>query len=71
MNAKDRQVYWRNQRTALTALNKARNALAEMDAITHGQEPKLFHENVRDLRELLGVTYSMALGTRLERWEKT
>ena len=63
MTAKDRQTYRRNQAAALRHLSKTRHALAEMDAVTHGQNPKLLHESVRDLRELLGVAYSMALST--------
>ena len=37
MNTKDRRDYQRNHRVALIALNKARNALAEMDALSHQQ----------------------------------
>lgn len=72
MNTKDRRNYRRHQNAALKAINKARNALAEMDALTHNQPdqlPKLLHANVRDLRDLLGTTYSMALGIRVELWD--
>jgi len=66
MNTKDRRDYQRNQRAARAALGKARNALAEMDAISF--RSGMLHNHVRDLRELLGVAYSMALDTRLDLW---
>jgi len=69
MNTKDRRAYQRNQSAALRYISKARNAVAELDAITHGQKPAMLHSNVRDLRELLSVTFGMTLSTRLELWD--
>ena len=68
MNAKDRKDYQRNQVALLKHLGRARDAIAEMDALTHGTKPTMLNSNVRDLRELLGTSYSMALSTRLELW---
>lgn len=68
MNTKDRRNYRRNQNATLRALTKARHAVAEMDAISFGFG--MLHNNIRDLRELLGVAYSMALSTRMEHWNE-
>lgn len=68
MNTKDRKDYRRNQRALLKHLSRARNAIAELDALTHGTKPTMHHTNVRNLRELLGLGYGMALDTRLELW---
>ena len=67
-NAKDRREYRRNQTALLRHLGRARDAIAELDALTHGTKPTMLNNNVRDLRELLGTSYSMALSTRLELW---
>lgn len=69
MNAKDRKDFRRNQAALLKHINRARDAVANMDAITHQQEPRMHNSNIRDLRELLGTSYSMALSTRLELWK--
>jgi hypothetical protein len=68
MNAKDRKDYRRNHAVLLKHINRARDAAAELDAISHGQVPTLHNGFVRDLRSLLGNTYSLALGVRLELW---
>lgn len=69
MNTKDRRAYRRNHLAALRHLNKARIAIAEMDALTHGDKPSMLNGTLRDLRELSGTAYSMALNTRLELWQ--
>lgn len=68
MNAKDRKDYRRNHAALLKHINRARDAAAELDAISHGEAPTMHNGFVRDLRSLLGNTYSLALGVRIELW---
>jgi len=67
MNTKDQRTYLSHHRAALAALNRAGEAIANMDALSFHDAPKLLNENVRDLRSLVKVAVSMAISTRLDR----
>lgn len=69
MNAKDRRTYHIHHRRVLRHIARAKDAVAEMDAVTFQQE-NVLNSVVRDLRDLLHGIHGLALSVDQERFSR-